>query len=45
MDERDVSIILKALADKIRMLEWDNEQLRARNEELHITLAKMQVND
>lgn len=45
MDERDISIVLKALADKIRTLEWENEHLRARNDELNVALAKMPVND
>lgn len=45
MDERDISIVLKALADRIRTLEWENEHLRARNEELNTALAKLPVND
>ena len=34
MDERDVSIILKACADKIRMLEFENRLLQERIDEL-----------
>lgn len=45
MDERDVSTILKACAEKIRMLEWENEQLRVRNDELNTVIAKLPVND
>lgn len=34
MNEDNITIVLNALADKIRMLTWENECLRKRNDEL-----------
>lgn len=34
MCEDNIAIILNALADKIRMLQWENKRLQERNEAL-----------
>ena len=34
MNEDNITIVLNALADKIRMLEWDKKILQERNEAL-----------
>ena len=34
MNDENITIVLNALADKIRMLEWENETLRKRNNEI-----------
>lgn len=34
MNDENIAIVLNALADKIRVLEWENKHLREQNEQL-----------
>lgn len=34
MTDENITVVLNAMADKIRMLTWENESLHTRNEEL-----------
>lgn len=42
MDDQELLIVIRVLAEKISMLEWDNEQLRKRLKESQEQTKSMQ---